>query len=224
MTDTVQYRVQRRDTLTNIVRRLGFPARDWRRIYDASYNRSFRRRHPDPNLILPGAILNVPRYSPETLRDLLAKLDAAQDALGEAEAQMLRLQRIERQLRQTIARGPDDLRRLRQRIAELREAAAEYRARAKRARRLWASGRSLHADMLGAQAPRFEQTAERLDRQAAEMAREAERRSSDPHHLTRQLDLVHSKIAEAQRAAAALEARISALRTEHQRAARNPYR
>ena len=52
------YTVKRGDNLSKIAQRLG--ANSWQAIYYRADNAGFRRLRPNPNLIYPGDILNVP--------------------------------------------------------------------------------------------------------------------------------------------------------------------
>ena len=108
MVETVKYRVRRRDTLSNIISRQGFPARDWRRIYEASYTSTFRRQVPDPDQIQPGGIRFLPRYSPRDLRELLTKIDLAITSLNQTEAALTSLEQAEVRTRRAIERAPQD--------------------------------------------------------------------------------------------------------------------
>jgi hypothetical protein len=52
------YTVVPGDSLSRIAQRFGL--RSWRQIYDDPANAGFRRRRPDPNLIMPGDVLVIP--------------------------------------------------------------------------------------------------------------------------------------------------------------------
>lgn len=224
MVETVKYRVRRRDTLSNIVSRQGFPARDWRRIYDAPYNRNFRREFPDPDQIQPGGILYLPRYSPRDLRDLVAKIDEAVTRLRETEAALESLDRAEVATRRAIERAPDDRAAMLRQIGILMAAAQETRHRAEQARALGRTGASPMTDMIGAQAPRLETMARKLDDRARRLGAEVRRQDADPGALLRQLDVIGSERARAQTHLGQMQARIHALKKEYQRASSNPYR
>lgn len=56
------YTVVRGDTLTKIANRRGF--RNWRAIYDHPINAAFKRLRPNPNLIYPGDVIQIPDSSP----------------------------------------------------------------------------------------------------------------------------------------------------------------
>ena len=56
------YTVVPGDNLSRIAQRFGL--RSWRQIYDDPANAAFRRRRPDPNLILPGDVLVIPGGAP----------------------------------------------------------------------------------------------------------------------------------------------------------------
>ena len=93
--ETVNYRVRRGDTVQDIVQNAGFPRRDWRRIYDAPYNRQFRRRRPDPDHIESGDTFVLPRYNQRDIANLLRQVEqlrARVDRVNQG------LDRVERQL------------------------------------------------------------------------------------------------------------------------------
>src|SRR4051812_17468978 len=52
------YTVRSGDTLSRIAHAHGF--RNWRAIYDHPDNAAFRRLRPNPNLIYPGDVLQIP--------------------------------------------------------------------------------------------------------------------------------------------------------------------
>ena len=52
------YTVQRGDTLTKIAREHGF--RSWRALYSHPDNAGFRRLRPNPDLIFPGDVIQIP--------------------------------------------------------------------------------------------------------------------------------------------------------------------
>lgn len=52
--------VKKRDNLWNIVKENGFPPKDWKKIYNASYNSKLKKLRPDPNIILPGDEVYLP--------------------------------------------------------------------------------------------------------------------------------------------------------------------
>jgi hypothetical protein len=56
------YTVKRGDTLTRIANRHGF--RNWRAIYDHPDNAGFKRLRPNPNLIYPGDVIQIPDSGP----------------------------------------------------------------------------------------------------------------------------------------------------------------
>src|SRR4051812_3687311 len=58
------YTVKRGDTLTKIANRHGF--RSWRALYDHPDNAGFKRLRPNPNLIYPGDVIQIPSTSPAT--------------------------------------------------------------------------------------------------------------------------------------------------------------
>lgn len=80
--ETVEYRVRRGDSLQTIVQAAGFPRRDWRRIYDAAYNRAFRSQRPDPDSIAPGDRLMLPRYNPAEIVDIGRRIQMVERRFG----------------------------------------------------------------------------------------------------------------------------------------------
>ena len=52
------YTVQRGDTLTKIAREHGF--RSWRALYSHPDNAGVRRLRPNPDLIFPGDVIQIP--------------------------------------------------------------------------------------------------------------------------------------------------------------------
>lgn len=223
MVNTVEYRVRRRDNLSNIVRRLGFPARDWRRIYEASYNRRFRRQHPDPNLIQPGSVLNVPRWSPQQIRDLMRKIDNARTTVAQGDRVLAALQRNADRVGDLIENSNGRDRKLRDRVAEIRRDADHARDIAAHAGDVCADANGEGWECLGAAAAaaRFEATAARLDREADTLERT---HHSDTPKLERNLANLRRSIREVQRGHSETQRRLDALRTELRRAQSNPYR
>jgi LysM domain len=63
------YTVRRGDTLTKIANGHGF--RNWRAIYDHPDNAAFRRLRPNPNLIYPGDVIQIPDSAPNTAHPAL---------------------------------------------------------------------------------------------------------------------------------------------------------
>ena len=61
----------------------GFPPKDWKKIYDAPYNKKLRKLRPDPKVILPGDIVCLPRYSMEDIQGILDSIIGAQKRLEE---------------------------------------------------------------------------------------------------------------------------------------------
>ena len=57
-----QYTVVRGDNLTAIAKRFGLPS--WRELYYSPDNTAFRTKRPNPNLIYPGDVINVPGTGP----------------------------------------------------------------------------------------------------------------------------------------------------------------
>jgi hypothetical protein len=57
---SIQYSVQRGDTLSAIARRHGIT---WQQLYNHPDNAEFRRKRPNPNLIFPGDVVMIPSPS-----------------------------------------------------------------------------------------------------------------------------------------------------------------
>ena len=213
MVETVEYRVQRRDTLSNIVARAGFPARDWRRIYNAPYNRRFKRAHPDPNLILPGAILMLPRYSPQVIRDLAAKTQRARVSVERMESNADRLRDVVSQVR----------RRLRQRQGDT--ALPSRDELAPRAERFERMADQVIRHCREADCPQARRAAEAL-RDAAMWLREEARNGRDEpiDAMAARLETLEGMLEMRQAPLSRSLRRLRALEAELARALRDPYR
>src|SRR5438552_2032144 len=60
-----QHTVKAGETLSSIAQQNGF--RDWNTIYNASENAAFRKKRPNPNLIVPGDIVMIPDKKSKTV-------------------------------------------------------------------------------------------------------------------------------------------------------------
>ena len=69
--ETKKYIVKKDDNLSNIVKTHGFPARDWKIIYNAKYNEKFKSDHPDPNKIVKGGVFYLPKWHPNAYVHIL---------------------------------------------------------------------------------------------------------------------------------------------------------
>ncbi len=63
-----EHRIDKNDSLWNIVKNANLPPEKWRKYYDAAYNMQFRRtrtrlRRNDPNLIYKGELIWLPTFS-----------------------------------------------------------------------------------------------------------------------------------------------------------------
>ena len=61
----ISHTVKRGECLSSIAKAYGFA--DWRRIYDAPDNATFRQTRPNPDLIYPGDVVSIPDTTSPTL-------------------------------------------------------------------------------------------------------------------------------------------------------------
>lgn len=104
--ETVEYTVQRGETLQKLVARAGFPPRDWIKLYNAAYNRKLRALRPDPEAVQPGDRLHLPKYTPQAMDAILLLLTSAQVRLD-------RLARAASEFERTLAALSDPPRKAR---------------------------------------------------------------------------------------------------------------
>lgn len=83
---TIDFKVRKGDNLWDIVGKYGFPSKDWKKIYNAPYNKAFRKKCPNPNVIQPGDIFVLPRFTPRDVADLMSRMTRVQDLLIRADA------------------------------------------------------------------------------------------------------------------------------------------
>jgi len=83
----LQYVVKRGDCLSRIAQQFGFSS--YRTLYDAPENADFKAKRPDPNLIYPGDVINIPeaKTSPAQVKtgdtkELTVKVPAIIEAVG----------------------------------------------------------------------------------------------------------------------------------------------
>jgi chorismate mutase len=81
--ETVKYVVKKDDNLWNITKANGFPAKDWEKIYKASYNKDLRKTRPDPNVIHAGDVVFLPRSRPQDLEADAKKISELEKKLEE---------------------------------------------------------------------------------------------------------------------------------------------
>lgn len=74
---TMSHTVKKGETLIGIVKKHGFNGKAYKKIYGAPYNAKLRKKRPDPNVILPGDVVNLPIVSKN-------KLEAAWDVVFNA--------------------------------------------------------------------------------------------------------------------------------------------
>ncbi len=69
--EVVAYKVKKEDSLWNIVKTAGFPAKDWKKIYKARYNNKFadklKQENRSPDKIFPGEIIYLPKYNSKAI-------------------------------------------------------------------------------------------------------------------------------------------------------------
>lgn len=79
--ETVEIVVGKKDTLWDIVGRAGFPPRDWKKIYNAPFNKKFRSLRKDPHVIQPGDKFHLPKYNARDLAVIVNKIEKTVDRL-----------------------------------------------------------------------------------------------------------------------------------------------
>ena len=125
MVETVEYVVKKKDSLWNIVKQRGFPPKDWKRIYDAPYNKKLRKLRNDPNVVLPGDRINLPRYNPMEIQALLDRIVRAERRLEETrrtrQAFLKDIQKIRARLKKRQTPDKREIEQLRKRAEGLRD-------------------------------------------------------------------------------------------------------
>lgn len=217
--ETVEYRVRRGESLQDIVQANGFPRRDWRRIYDASYNRAFRTLRPDPDSIQPGDRLMLPRLNPAQIAEIVLRIQIAERRFLMINDEIRNFERDIAQMERTIAELQDTSeRKVQQRIAAIRR-------RADTLLDISASAADECTDAYtclgaGTASTRFEMRARRLRTEANNLQRSVSRGERDAIQAMRTLN---SRLTEFTRAQAGTARSISQLRSVYRRAAQNPY-
>ena len=92
--ETREITVKKDDNLWNIVKTAGFPPKDWEKIYNAPYNKSFKKKRTNPNHILSGDKFNVPKYGPKEIQDLVKKMGQVKKKIGTAKKTVTELKKI----------------------------------------------------------------------------------------------------------------------------------
>lgn len=217
--ETVEYRVRRGDTLQNIVEGAGFPRRDWRRIYDASYNRAFKRLRPDPDQIEPGDRLMLPRFNQRQIADIMQRIQIVErrfSALSDAVTRMEReIAEAERAVEVTQDLSERDLQRRIDRLIDRAEGLEELA--------ISASGECSDAYSCagaGAVVVRFEGEARRIRTEAAALRRNVKKGERD---ALRALGKMRDRLRRYARAQTDTERNVQRLRDLYRRAASNPY-
>ncbi len=90
---TIEFKVRKGDNLWNIVGNYGFPAKDWKKIYNAPYNKAFRKKCPDPHVIQPGNVFVLPRFAPRDIAILMNQMARIQDLLIRADAVVIHMEK-----------------------------------------------------------------------------------------------------------------------------------
>lgn len=75
---TKKITVKKGDCLWTIMKNHGFPAKEWKRVYTANYNAAFKKKHPNPDMIPPGAIFYLPAYTPDQLTKMFKSFVSGQ--------------------------------------------------------------------------------------------------------------------------------------------------
>ena len=215
MVDTVNYRVRRGDNLQNIVQSAGFPRRDWRRIYDAPYNRSFRRRRPDPDHIEPGDIFVLPRYNQKDIAQIVKQIETVKSRVSRITRGITETERAINNMESTMARrqevSNEHIRELRQRVDHLESLVMEATDACEDEWSCMGGG-------LAAQSMIDEQRG--LERQIRGMERQ---RDYAVDKATRDLRGVRQSLQRLRRAQANANAELQRLHGTHRRAMRSPY-
>lgn len=221
MVETVKYRVRRRDTLSNIVARAGFPARDWNRIYNAGFNRQFKKDFPDPNLIQPGATLILPRYNPSEIQQVLARIEEVQVRIEGAEQGLRRLEPVVTRARREL-RTAEDARRIADENAAFLESVSAGLCRDLNGiesdcnRKLTEHARRMRRVTFG------EGTA--LDRRIETFLAEARRAERDISRAQARLEALRRILTDTRARLATLRSVLNSLRSDYRRMSRDPYR
>lgn len=67
----IEHKVKKGENLTKIVKSHGHPGKEWRTIYDGYYNKAFKAKFKNPNVILPGEVFKVPAVKRQKLEELI---------------------------------------------------------------------------------------------------------------------------------------------------------
>lgn len=213
--DTVEYRVRRGDTLQDIVQTAGFPRRDWRRIYDAPYNRTFRSQSPDPDHILPGGSFMLPRYNSAQVADIGRRIQMVERRFGMLSSDVTAFERTIRELESTIREARDlSERDLQRRVAELLRQAERVD---ERSREVADACRDAYTC---AGAGKFRLEARELRRQAAALQRTVKKGEVEARKA---LKKVQAAMRTYRRALSRAEHNLTELRDLYRQASQRPY-
>ncbi len=217
--ETVEYRVRRGDTLQNIIQRAGFPRRDWRRIYDAPYNRGIRSQRPDPDHIQPGDRLMLPRFNARQLADIVQRIQMVERRLSLMNTAVTEFEREIAQLEREIR----DARQLSERDLERRVNALLRRATA--LDDLADAAADECSDMYscmgaGAATARFQLEARRVRNEAGQLQRSFKK---GEQAAIKALKKLTARLQVFSRAQSSTASDVSRLRALYRRAAQNPY-
>lgn len=75
----IEHTVKKGDNLTRIVKKYGHPGGEWKAIYNAYYNKAFKAKFKDPNLIQPGEVFQVPSVTRKKLEEIIYLIWDVQD-------------------------------------------------------------------------------------------------------------------------------------------------
>ncbi len=83
----VEYIVEKEDCLWNIVKKAGFPAKSWKKHYDAPYNANFKKKlskeKRKPDLIYKGEKFWLPKYKKEDCQRSVKYIITLEKKIGE---------------------------------------------------------------------------------------------------------------------------------------------
>lgn len=217
--ETIEHRVRRGETLQDIVQSAGFPRREWRRIYDATYNRAFKSLRPDPDSIQPGDRLMLPRFNAHQIADIVQRIVIVErrlmlmdEAISEFERDITQMERTVREIQDASERD------VQRRIAALERRAQDLHD-------LSTSCADECEDMYscmgaGAAATRFEIQARRLRSEANNLQRNVKKGEKS---ALKNLKAMRDRLRDLRRAQSQSSTDTNRLRALYRRAAQNPY-
>lgn len=121
--ETVKYVVKKNDNLWNIVKANEFPPKDWKIIYDAPYNKKFKKDHPNPDLIYKGAVLSLPRWRKNSYVHILKYLKDQKAAVGYYSKLIAKLEREVEAINKSESSAKANIKKLKGVVKELKQLA-----------------------------------------------------------------------------------------------------